>query len=136
MPHLWFHQHLRQLGNGRTPPHRYSCARQLHRIDVARAGAARADSGTKRDCQHPRVKHQHGTRAAYVRDQCRCRERTIANNAAGNQMHRERTFGRWKPYVDATQSGSASTGSPSSAVVTTDTAGASSADGTAHTTPC
>jgi AraC-like DNA-binding protein len=82
---------------------RHSCARQLRRLEVARARAARSDSGPKRNCRHTRAKHQHGTRAAYVRDQCRCPECTIANTAASNQMHRERTFGRWKPYVDATQ---------------------------------
>jgi AraC-like DNA-binding protein len=82
---------------------RHSCARQLRRLEVAQARAARADSGPKRDCRHPRAKHQHGTRAAYVRDRCRCPECTIANTAASNQMHRERTFGRWEPYVDATQ---------------------------------
>ena len=82
---------------------RHSCARQIRRLEVARARAARTGAGPKRGCRHPRAKHQHGTRAAYVRDQCRCPECTTANTAASNQMHRERTFGRWRPYVDATQ---------------------------------
>lgn len=81
---------------------RHSCAKQLRRREIAQARAARAESGPKRNCRHPRAKHQHGTRAAYVRDQCRCRGCTIANTAASNQMHRERAFGRWAPYVDAT----------------------------------
>ena len=82
---------------------RHSCAKQLRRHELAQARAARAESGPKRNCRHPRAKHQHGTRAAYVRDQCRCRGCTIANTAASNQMHRERAFGRWAPYVDAAQ---------------------------------
>ena len=80
---------------------RHSCAKQLRRRDLAQARAARAESGPKRSCRHPRAKHQHGTRAAYVRDRCRCPACTTANTAASNQMHRERTFGRWEPYVDA-----------------------------------
>ena len=79
---------------------RHSCAKQLRRHELAQA---RAESGPKRNCRHPRAKHQHGTRAAYVRDQCRCRGCTIANTAASNQMHRERAFGRWAPYVGAAQ---------------------------------
>ena len=82
---------------------RHSCAKQLRRLELARARAVRADSGPKRNCRHPRAKHQHGNRTAYVRDQCRCQECTTANTAASNQMHRERTFGRWEPYVDATR---------------------------------
>lgn len=82
---------------------RHSCAKQLRRHEIAQARDARAESGPKRNCRHPRAQHQHGTRAAYVRDQCRCRGCTIANTAASNQMHRERAFGRWTPYVDAAQ---------------------------------
>lgn len=82
---------------------RHSCARQLRRLEVARARAARADSNPKCDCQHPRAKHRHGTRAAYVRDRCRCPECTTANTAASNKIYRERAFGRWEPYVDASQ---------------------------------
>jgi hypothetical protein len=80
---------------------RHSCAKQLRRRELAQARAARATSGPKRNCRHPRAQHQHGTRAAYVRDQCRCPKCTAANTAASHQMHRERTYGRWEPYVDA-----------------------------------
>jgi hypothetical protein len=79
---------------------RHSCAKQLRRHELAQARDARAESGPKRNCRHPRAKHQHGTRAAYVRDQCRCPECTAVNTAASNQVHRERTFGRWEPYLD------------------------------------
>jgi DNA-binding CsgD family transcriptional regulator len=80
---------------------RHSCARQLRLLELAQARAARTKSGPKRNCRHPRAKHRHGTRAAYVRDRCRCPKCTAANTAASNEMHRERTFGRWEPYVDA-----------------------------------
>ncbi len=43
----------------------------------------------------------HGTRAAYVRDQCRCTDCTAANTAVSRLANRERTHGRWQPYVDA-----------------------------------
>jgi hypothetical protein len=36
-----------------------------------------------------------------VRDRCRCRPCTLANTAESSRAHRERTFGRWQPYVDA-----------------------------------
>jgi hypothetical protein len=38
----------------------------------------------KRDCQHPRANHQHGTAIAYTHDACRCPDCTEAHrqNAA------------------------------------------------------
>jgi len=52
-------------------------------------------------CAHPRTRHLHGTRAAYVRDRCRCGRCTAANTAASNTRHRDRAYGRWAPFVDA-----------------------------------
>jgi hypothetical protein len=43
----------------------------------------------------------HGTRAAYVKDRCRCTDCTAANTAAGRAVHRAQAFGRWRPFVDA-----------------------------------
>ncbi|MBN9618563.1 MAG: helix-turn-helix domain containing protein, partial [Actinobacteria bacterium] len=80
---------------------RHSCERHQARQDAARRRAERARGGPKRDCRHPRAKHVHGTRAAYVKDRCRCVRCTAANAKAGNQMHRGRTLGRWRPYIDA-----------------------------------
>jgi hypothetical protein len=36
-----------------------------------------------------------------VHDICRCRACTAANTAESNREYRERSFGRWEPYVDA-----------------------------------
>jgi DNA-binding CsgD family transcriptional regulator len=79
---------------------RHSCAKQLRGRELTLRRAARAELAPKRDCRHPRAKHEHGTRAAYVRDHCRCPACTEANTAVSNQMHRQRAFGRWEPYVD------------------------------------
>lgn len=54
-----------------------------------------------RECTHPRARHQHGTRAAYVKDRCRCTDCTAANTAVSRAVTRKRTYGRWNPYVDA-----------------------------------
>lgn len=83
---------------------RHSCAKQLHRIELAHRRADRAGRAPKRDCHHPRARHLHGTRAAYVRDQCRCPSCTAANTAASNQLYRVCAYGRRKPYVDASPS--------------------------------
>ena len=62
-----------------------------------RDGAAR----DRRDCEHVGTPHRHGTRVAYVTDQCRC----IACRAANRAEERERTNavrnGCWQPFVDA-----------------------------------
>lgn len=52
-------------------------------------------------CAHPQARHVHGTRAAYVKDRCRCTGCTAANTAASNTRHRHQVFGRWAPFVDA-----------------------------------
>ena len=61
----------------------------------------RTQTGSTRSCRHPRTAHVHGTRAAYVRDGCRCPHCRAANTAASNARHRERAFGRWHPFIDA-----------------------------------
>ncbi|HEX8082130.1 MAG TPA: hypothetical protein VF557_18105 [Jatrophihabitans sp.] len=83
---------------------RHSCAKQLRRTELAQRRADRARCAPKRNCQHPRARHLHGTRTAYVRDQCRCPSCTAANTAVSNRLHRERAYGRWKPYIDASPS--------------------------------
>ncbi|WP_254781640.1 helix-turn-helix domain-containing protein [Modestobacter sp. DSM 44400] len=55
----------------------------------------------KRECSHTDGHHVHGTRAAYVKDRCRCTDCTAANTAASRLANRERSYGRWQPYVDA-----------------------------------
>lgn len=80
---------------------RHSCAKHRQAIERARRRVQRARSRVQRDCTHPRARHVHGTRVAYVRDRCRCTDCTAANTAAGRAVHRAQTFGRWLPFVDA-----------------------------------
>lgn len=80
---------------------RHSCEKYLRRAASARRRAARAAGGPRRDCQHPGQPHRHGTRTAYVKDECRCRDCMDANTAASHTASREKTFGRWQPYIDA-----------------------------------
>lgn len=82
---------------------------RLHSCDLTRERAARAArveertqrTGPVRDCQHPRARHQHGTRPAYVFDKCRCRPCTDAAAAYERNRVKQTVYGRWQPYVDA-----------------------------------
>ena len=80
---------------------RHSCEKYLRRAAAARRRAARAAGGSRRNCQHSGQPHRHGTRTAYVKDECRCRDCMDANTAASHTASREQTFGRWQPYIDA-----------------------------------
>ncbi|MCU1667897.1 MAG: hypothetical protein JWP40_824 [Blastococcus sp.] len=80
---------------------RHSCAKHRRGLKQARRRAQRLQARVKRECSHPQARHRHGTRAAYVRDRCRCPDCTAANTAASRTATRERTYGRWHPYVDA-----------------------------------
>jgi hypothetical protein len=78
---------------------RHSCAKQ-QRLAERRQRKAEPRYGPTRECRHA-GRHEHGTRGAYVHDMCRCRACTAANTAESNREYRERSFGRWEPYVDA-----------------------------------
>src|SRR4051812_28666626 len=80
---------------------RHSCDRHRRGLEQARRRAERLQARVTRECSHPRGRHRHGTRAAYVRDRCRCTDCTAANTAASRTATRERIYGRWQPYVDA-----------------------------------
>ncbi|WP_299960495.1 helix-turn-helix domain containing protein [uncultured Modestobacter sp.] len=56
---------------------------------------------TTRECSHAGGRHIHGTRAAYVKDRCRCTACTAANTAASRARNRDRAYGRWQPLTDA-----------------------------------
>jgi hypothetical protein len=77
---------------------RHSCAKAQSSASAARR---RTIGGTIRDCQHQGRPHLHGTRPAYVKDQCRCIECRAANSAASRTAYRQRVLGRWEPFVDA-----------------------------------
>jgi hypothetical protein len=76
---------------------RHSCVKAQRLASAAR----RSGSGPIRDCQHRGKPHLHGTRTAYVKDQCRCAECRAANSAASRTAYRNRVLGRWAPFVDA-----------------------------------
>jgi hypothetical protein len=80
---------------------RHSCAKHRQAIERTRRRVRRAQGRVRRDCTHPRARHVHGTRVAYVKDCCRCTDCTAANTAAGRAVHRAQTFGRWRPFVDS-----------------------------------
>jgi hypothetical protein len=80
---------------------RHSCAKQQRALEQDRHRTQRLRARVTRECTHPQARHRHGTRAAYVRDRCRCTDCTAANTAASRTATRERIYGRWHPYVDA-----------------------------------
>jgi transcriptional regulator with XRE-family HTH domain len=56
---------------------------------------------TPKPCLHKRADHEHGTRAAYVLDRCRCLPCSKANATAETQRERQKAYGRYDKYVDA-----------------------------------
>ena len=58
-------------------------------------------AGVVRDCLHVRVRHQHGTRAAYVQDRCGCGPCTAANTEAERRRSTAIAYGTWTGLVDA-----------------------------------
>jgi AraC-like DNA-binding protein len=80
---------------------RHSCAKHRRGLEQVARRAERLQARVTRECTHPQARHQHGTRAAYVKDHCRCTDCTAANTAASRTATRERIYGRWQPYVDA-----------------------------------
>jgi hypothetical protein len=59
--------------------------------------------GPVRECVHPRARHVHGTRAAYVADRCRCMACRRANRLAAAGRRRAIVYGCWRPYSEAGQ---------------------------------
>jgi AraC-like DNA-binding protein len=80
---------------------RHPCAKDRHDLEQAAHRTEQLQLRVTRDCSHPQARHRHGTRAAYVKDRCRCTDCTAANTAASRTATRERLYGRWHPYVDA-----------------------------------
>lgn len=80
---------------------RHSCEMQaVHAARAERVAARKAACGPLRDCQHPKARHQHGTRNAYVLDRCRCRPCRDAASQYERWRTRQRAYGR-EAYVDA-----------------------------------
>lgn len=70
------------------------------RAVMAEVRAAAVDR-TPQSCLHKQADHQHGTRAAYVLDRCRCNPCSEANSAAENERTRLKAYGRYNKYVNA-----------------------------------
>lgn len=81
---------------------RHSCEKHLRRAAAQRRRTEAAAARPRRDCEHPGHPHEHGIRAAYVRDECRCPECTEANTAEWRAATREQMYGAPAAYVDAT----------------------------------
>ena len=56
---------------------------------------------TPQPCLHKVANHEHGTRAAYVLDRCRCRPCAKANSDAELWRERQKAYGRYHKYVSA-----------------------------------
>lgn len=56
---------------------------------------------TPQPCLHKVANHQHGTRACYVLDRCRCHPCAKANTEAETNRHRQKAYGRYNKYVPA-----------------------------------
>jgi hypothetical protein len=84
------------LANHHHP--RHSCAKAQRLADAARR---RITGGAIRDCRHRGRPHRHGTRTAYVKDQCRCTQCRAANSDASKTAYRDHVLGRSAPFIDA-----------------------------------
>lgn len=56
---------------------------------------------TPKPCLHKVANHQHGSRACYVLDTCRCDPCSKANSEAETQRERMKAYGRYHKYVNA-----------------------------------
>lgn len=90
-------------GRANYSKRQHSCERQLARAAAHARGQQRQDSvdRTPKPCHHPRADHQHGTRACYVCDRCRCLPCAKANAEAEQQRERAKAYGRYDKYIDA-----------------------------------
>lgn len=82
---------------------RHSCDRKRRRDELTARGRAReaAVDRTPRPCLHPRARHEHGERNAYVLDGCRCLPCAAAASAYELERIRRHAYGRWDGLVDA-----------------------------------
>lgn len=56
---------------------------------------------TPQPCLHKQANHQHGERATYVLDRCRCEPCSEAARIAENERRRLKAYGRYTKYVNA-----------------------------------
>lgn len=77
---------------------RHSCQLHLERSARRNKAARERQQRPVRDCHHKYARHEHGTRAAYVLDKCRCEPCT----AAATKAEKLRTLRNQPAYIDAT----------------------------------
>lgn len=86
---------------GGSHPIHDSCTSDLAGNQGGSRGVIREGPGLLQPCEHTRATHQHGTRAAYVRDRCRCSPCRGANAAATAAARRDRALGHQR-LIDVT----------------------------------
>jgi hypothetical protein len=73
-----------------------------HTTITTRRGTGKDHSRTADLIKRNSSAHRHGTRVAYVADNCRCTPCRVANRAAERQRMAALRSGQWHPLVDAT----------------------------------
>lgn len=112
VPHSSFHRWCRRCGWKGTyaSARRADYAKRAHSCEKWTAKLAGQQrrverlaqvDRTPKPCLHKEADHQHGTRAAYVLDRCRCFPCSTANAEAETQRERQKAYGRYDKYVDA-----------------------------------
>lgn len=107
-----FHRWCRRCGwkgtyttaaRGDYAKRKHSCERWAEKLAGRGRLAARlaAVDRTPKPCLHKIADHQHGTRAAYVLDRCRCFPCSSANAQAETDRERQKAYGRYDKYVQA-----------------------------------
>jgi transcriptional regulator with XRE-family HTH domain len=107
-----FHRWCRRCGwkgtyataaKGDYAKRRHSCEKWAEKIAGRQRRVERfaAVDRTPKPCLHKIADHQHGTRAAYVLDACRCLPCSAANAEAETARERQKAYGRYDRYVDA-----------------------------------
>jgi hypothetical protein len=88
---------------GQAPEDASSQRNRLQSRPLAATPAANPEEPGRviRDCQHPQVHHEHGTRTAYVLDRCRCSPCTTANRLEAQRRRTAIAYGRWTGLVPA-----------------------------------
>lgn len=82
---------------------KHSCRKREEAMLRARLAADREAliDRTPQPCLHKQANHQHGTRACYVLDRCRCLPCAKANSEAETWRERQKAYGRYHKYVNA-----------------------------------
>lgn len=88
-------------GRANYAKRRHSCVKREDAWIRAATAQAReqAIDRTPKPCLHKVANHQHGTRACYVLDRCRCKPCSKANVEAENWRARQKAYGRYNKYV-------------------------------------